>query len=73
MPTSRNHSFFSNLSGKSNELSNSNTERDLVIMVSEDLSWEVQIENIEKKANIILGMLWPLVGMVTVLATKPLN
>ena len=44
-------------SGKWSELSNSVTERDLVIMVSEDLSWEVQIDNVVKKANRTLGML----------------
>ena len=32
-------------------------ERDLGIMVSKDLSWEVQIDNVGKKANRILGML----------------
>ena len=38
-------------SGKWNELSNSNTKRDVCIMVSEDLSREVQIEKIVKKAK----------------------
>ena len=42
---------------KWSELSNIMTERDLGIMVSEELSWEVQIDSIVKKANRILGML----------------
>ena len=44
-------------SGTVNELSHSDTERNLGIMVSEDLSWWAHIENVVKKANIILGML----------------
>ena len=43
-------------SGKSSELSNSVGEIDLGVMVSENLSWEVKIDNV-KKANRILGML----------------
>ena len=42
---------------KWSELSNIMTERDLGIMVSEELSWEVQIDSIVKKANRIIGML----------------
>ena len=45
------------ITGKWSELTNSDVERDLGIMVSEDLSWKVQIDNIFKKANRILGML----------------
>ena len=44
-------------SDKWSELSNIETERDLGIMVSEDLNWELQIDNAVKKANRILDML----------------
>ena len=47
--------YMEDTSGKWSELSNSVTERDLGIMVSEDLSWELQIDNVVKKANRILG------------------
>ena len=43
--------------GKWSELIKSVADRDLGIMVSKDLSWEVQIDNVGKKANRILGML----------------
>ena len=42
---------------KWSKLKNSATERDPGIMVSEGLSWEVQIDNVLKKANRILDML----------------
>ena len=38
-------------------MNNSDTERDLGIRVSDDLSLDVQIENAVKKANRILGIL----------------
>ena len=53
----RDNYYMEDSSGICNELSSSNTERDLGIMISEDLSWEVQIENVAKKAKRILGML----------------
>ena len=34
--------------GKWSELSNSNIERDLGIIISEDLSWDAQIDNVVK-------------------------
>ena len=40
--------------GKWNELSNSDTERDLGIMVPEDISWKVQIENFVKRTEYLV-------------------
>ena len=50
----RDKCYMEDTSGKWNRLSNSDTERDFGIMVSEDLSWEVQIENFfqESEQNI---------------------
>ena len=44
-------------SGKWSDLGNSVIERDLGIMVSEDLSLLVEIDNVFKKTKRILGML----------------
>ena len=49
--------YMEDTSGKWSELSNSVAERDLGIMVSEDLSWKVQIDNVVKKAIRILVLL----------------
>ena len=43
--------------GKWSELSNNNIEKYLGIIVSQDLSWEAQIDNAVKRANRILGIL----------------
>ena len=49
--------YMQNTSGEWSEWRNSVTERNLGIMVSVDFSWEVQIENVVKKVNRILGVL----------------
>ena len=49
--------YMEDTTGKQSELNNSDIETYLIIMVSEDLSWEAQIDNDVKRANRILGIL----------------